>query len=348
MNEMDAGGTPVWIGPAGPELAEVRAALEAGMEALGHRPRRGDRWAIKLNLTYPSHLPGVVNSPVFVEALCQWGQDQGVRLAFVEGDGGNGSYSAQDTFDGNGVSDTAQRYGMSCVSLSEAPWDWRATTVAGREVRLPYSPYFGRREYDIFATAPVFKNHVFTTVSLGMKNLWGCIPDAYRMYYHHVLDPGIVALTKELRPDLSIFDGLVALRGRGPMDGKPVVMNALMIGETGAAEAAALDVMGVPLNQVRHLLIARAEGMLPDLNAIEWRGDPKPFRRSDFVLDRSLLNYVSILIGKSPALQRLIYHSHLSPAIYALVNPWRRDSAQARLSIAKQVGIYNRIPPPGR
>ena len=348
MNDMSAGGGPVWIGPAEPELASVCAALQTGMEAVGRRPRGGDRWVVKLNLTYPRYLPGVVNSPVFVEALCQWGRDRGIKLIFVEGDGGNGSYSAHDTFDGNGVVETARRYGMSCVSLSETPWDWRTTMVAGRKVRLPYSPFFGRREYDIFVTAPVLKNHVFTTVSLGMKNLWGCIPDAYRMYYHHVLDHGIVALTKELRPDLSVFDGLVALRGRGPMDGQPIVMNALMLGETGAAEAAALEVMGVALDKARHLLIAREEGILPLASAIEWKSDPRPFHRSDFVVDRSFLNYVSIWIGKMPALQRLIYHSNLSPAIYAVVNPWRRDSAQAKLVMAKQRGVYDRIPPSGR
>jgi uncharacterized protein (DUF362 family) len=348
MNAMSARATPVWIGPAGPDLVGVRAALQAGMDAVGRHPSGGDRWAIKLNLTYPSYLPGVVNSPVFVEALCQWGRDHGVKLVFVEGDGGNGSYSAHDTFDGNGVIEMARRYGMSCISLSEAPWDWRVTKVGRREVRLPYSPFFGRREYDVFVSAPVFKNHVFTTVSLGMKNLWGCIPDAYRMYYHHVLDHGIVALAKELRPDLSIFDGLVGLRGRGPMDGQPVVMNTLMLGETGAAEAAALEVMGIALSRVRHLLIARDEGLLPLSQEIEWKGDSKPFRRSDFVLDRSWLNYVSIWIGKMPTLQRLIYHSNLSPAIYAVVNPWRRDSAQAKLVAAKQGGSYDRTPPPHR
>jgi len=102
------------------------------------------------------------------------------------------------------------------------------------------------------------------------------------------------------------------------------------------------------LRKVRHLSIARDEGMLPTADAIAWKSDPGPFRRSDFTLDRSFLNHISIWIGKSPSLQRLIYHSHLSPAIYAVVNPWRRGSAQARLSKAKHEGIYSRIPPPRR
>jgi uncharacterized protein (DUF362 family) len=334
----------VWLQAAQPSPESVAAALEIGAGAVNHLPVSGERWAVKLNLTYPTYLPGVVNSPMFVEGLCRWASNRGIKLIFVEGDGGNGSYSAQDTFDGNGVSVVAQRYGMDCVSISEKPWEWRETEVQGRPVRLPYSPFFRRHEYDRFVSVPLFKNHIFTYATLGMKNLWGCIPDAYRMYYHHVLDHGIVALYKELRPDFSIFDGLIALRGRGPMDGQPFDMNAVMVSSNvGAGEAAALDIMGIALARVRHLALAQAEGLLPSANYIHWLADPTPFRRSDFVLSRSLLNYLSIGLGQLPFLQRLIYHSPLSAGIYAVVDRLRGNSPQTRLVKAKQANRYHTI-----
>jgi len=341
---METADHSVWIQSVQPKPESVAAAVDAGLSAVNRLPDSGERWAVKLNLTYPTYLPGVVNAPAFVEGLCRWAADHGVQLTFVEGDGGNGSYSAQDTFDGNGVSEIAHKYGMECVSLSEKPWEWRETEVQGRRVRLPYSPFFRRHEYDRFITVPLFKNHIFTIVTLGMKNLWGCIPDAYRMYYHYVLDPGIVSLYKELRPDFSIFDGLIALRGRGPMDGHPLEMNMVMVsGDVGTGEAAALDIMGVPLKRVRHLEIALAESLLPEPRRVRWLTDPGPFRRSDFILDRSALNYLSIWLGRFPALQRLIYHSPLSASIYAVVNRLRRNSPQARLVKAKQAGHYTKI-----
>ena len=71
-----------------------------------------------------------------------------------------------------------------------------------------------------------------------MKNLWGCIPDAYRMYYHYQLDHGIVALCREPQPGFSIFDGLIAMRGRGLMEGQPLDMNAVMVcNNVGAGES---------------------------------------------------------------------------------------------------------------
>jgi uncharacterized protein (DUF362 family) len=341
---MDAMADTAWIRSVRREPQDVASAIDAGVQAIGQTPQAGDRWAVKLNLTYPTYLPGVVNSPVFVEGLCRWASDHRVRLILVEGDGGNGSYSAQDTFDGNGVTAIAERHGMSCVSISEKPWEWRSTPVAGLKVRLPYSPFFVRREYDRFITAPVFKNHIFTVVSLGMKNFWGCIPDAYRMYYHHFLDHGIVALVKELKPDFSIFDGIIGLCGRGPMDGRPLDLNQVMVaGSVGAGEAAALKIMGVASARVRHLSIARQEGLMPAPGDVRWLVDPKPFLRTDFIVRRSLMNYLSIQLGRYPSLQRWIYHSRLSAGIYKVVDLLRRDSAQSRLVRAKTQGEYHSI-----
>ena len=340
----DATPGTVWIGGAGSGAAGVAGAIQVGVDATGRRPSRGERWAVKLNLTYPEYLPGVVNAPRFIQGLCGWARDCGVGIVFIEGDGGNGTYSADDAFSGNGVHSLVKRYGMACVSLSEEPWEWRETSVRGRTVRLPYSPFFGRRDYDRLITAPLFKNHVFTVVSLGMKNLWGCIPDAYRMYYHHVLDAGIVALCKELRPDFSIFDGLVGLRGRGPMDGKPVEMGAIMVsGGVGAGEAAALAIMGIPLDRVRHLRLAREEGLMPSPEEVAWSSAPQPFKRSDFILDRAWLNRASILLARMPRLQRLVYHSAFSRVIYAVVNRLRRNSPQAELVRSKLSKHYSTI-----
>lgn len=325
----------VWIGGVQDQADSVAQALDTGLAAVHKVPSRGTRWAVKVNLAYPQYVPGVVNGKSFIEGLCRWAADRGIGLIFVEGDGGNGSYRAEDAFDGNGVSDLARAHGMRCVSVSREPWDWRETYVQGRAVRLPYAPFFRRREYDQLVTTPLFKNHVFTVVSLGMKNLWGCIPDPYRMYYHHVLDEGIVALCKELQPDLSIFDGIVGLRGRGPMDGHPISMNAIMAARTiGAGEAAALEIMGICLSDVRHLQIAYAEGLMPLPGAVNWQSDPKSFCRTDFIVERSWLNRLSILAAKFPAVQRLVYHSVLSSSLYRVVNRVRGDSPQVRLSRA--------------
>jgi uncharacterized protein (DUF362 family) len=325
----------------------VALRLSEGLRGCGILPRPQEHWVVKLNLTYPEYIPGVVNTGVFIEGLCQWGRDSRVRLTFIEGDGGNGAYSAADTFDGNGVTLIARRYGMDTRSISETPWEWRETDVNAKSVKLPYSPFFRRREYDRLVSAPLFKTHIFTRVSLGMKNLWGCIPDPYRMYYHHVLDRGIVALFKELAPDFSIFDGIYGLRGNGPMDGEPIPLGIIMVASTvPAGEVAALKAMGIDEAEVTHLEVARKAGLLPQLTDLHWLGTSCDSPLSTFTLRRTVLNHASIVLARAPRLQRLIYHSALSRLIYPIVDRLRPGSAQARLVQGKRQGKYDARPLP--
>jgi hypothetical protein len=113
--------------------------------------------------------------------------------------------------------------------------------------------------------------------------------------------------------------------------------------DVGTGEAAALRIMNIPLEKSRHLAIAAAEGFVPDAAEVRWLVDPTPFVRSDFLLERTLLNHLSIHLARSPRLQRLVYHSPLSPAIYAVVNRIRGDSAQTRLYRDKVSGRFESV-----
>ena len=104
------------------------------------------------------------------------------------------------------------------------------------------------------------------------------------------------------------------------------------VGSTG--EAAAVSVMGLSLDKIRHLRLARQEGLVPSLDKLVWVTDPSPFKRSDFQVERSWFNGLSVGLARFPRLQRAIYHSPLSPAIYGVVNRFRPDSAQRDLSMA--------------
>src|SRR5262249_25613995 len=134
---------------------DVAIAIGRIVDSVDRSPKAGERWVVKLNLTYPSYLPGVVNSPIFVEGLCRWAAWHSVRLVFIEGDGGNGAYSAQNAFDGNGITELVNRYGMKCASISEKPWSYRETAVENKVIRLPYSQFCIERQYDRFVSAPL-------------------------------------------------------------------------------------------------------------------------------------------------------------------------------------------------
>jgi hypothetical protein len=102
--------------------------------------------------------------------------------------------------------------------------------------------------------------------------------------------------------------------------------------------------MSIAPDRVLHLELARREGLVPDAGALVWRQDPAPHVRTDFVIERTLLNRASIWLSRYPRLQRLVYHSALSGGIYGVVDRFRSGSAQADLVKAKREGRYTRLP----
>src|SRR5437764_763398 len=81
---------------------------------------------------------------------------------------------------------------------------------------------------DPFVTLPVLKTHATTVFTGALKNQWGCIPRYDRILLHKHLHELIVEVNR-LRPvTLALMDGLVGMQGRGPINGYPIDLNALL------------------------------------------------------------------------------------------------------------------------
>jgi uncharacterized protein (DUF362 family) len=70
--------------------------------------------------------------------------------------------------------------------------------------------------------APVLKVYVMTTITLRMKNLWGCYPDTMWYLHHKYLRRKLTLLTKGLNPKIALIDGTYSLNGHGPLYGEEV------------------------------------------------------------------------------------------------------------------------------
>lgn len=295
--------------------------------AIGLSVGRSETWAVKVNLTYPRPAPGVVTSRETAEGLALWGAERGIRMVWVESDGGNRSHRAADVLEACHFVELAKRYGGDVRAMTEDRWVETPMSVDGEEFSLPLPAYLVDRPFDRFVDLPVIKTHIFSTVSLGIKNLWGCIPDPLRMYHHHRLDRGIVGLARALRPDLAIYDGRTALDGNGPINGRPVPARTIAVADSvGGGDRVVARAMGFEPDAVRHLRLALSEGVAPPDREAVVAGAPPPSLPSSFRMERTLYNYGSIVANVSPRLQKLVYHSPFSKYIYALVSPLRRGT----------------------
>ncbi|MBN1552461.1 DUF362 domain-containing protein [bacterium] len=113
---------------------------------------------------------------------------------------------------------------------------------------------------DVFINIPKWKTHMLTNVSLGIKNLLGCIHDDQRMLFHrNDINEKIVDLALACTPDITILDGIWAMEGQAPFHGEAIKdFNGLLVGrDVLAVDLTAAHLMGFDESEIPHVMIAK-------------------------------------------------------------------------------------------
>ncbi len=151
-------------------------------------------------------------------------------------------------------------------------------------------------EVDAFVSIQKMKNHLFTGVTLCLKNLFGLMPlephGRSRQYYHHLVRmPYMLAdMGRIFKPTLNILDALVSQAGRewgDGIEGPPRITNTLIAGDhVIATDACATHLMGhdpqadwltPPFHRDRNTLLVAAEGGFGTVNLaeIDFQSEPQ-------------------------------------------------------------------------
>ncbi len=110
---------------------------------------------------------------------------------------------------------------------------------------------------DYLINLPILKVHSQTTVTVGMKNLKGCIADQEKSRFHRLNLPQCIAdLNTVIIPDLTIVDAtLCSLKWE--LGGIPVRLNTVLAAKNVlAADIVAASMLGYRIDEVEHLLLA--------------------------------------------------------------------------------------------
>jgi len=87
---------------------------------------------------------------------------------------------------------------------------------------------------DVVINLPKVKSHCQLTITLGVKNLFGCVPGKLKAWWH--LDSGkdhlkfgtmLVQTAQTINPQLTIIDGIIGHEGMGPSNGEPRLLGLL-------------------------------------------------------------------------------------------------------------------------
>jgi len=160
--------------------------------------------------------------------------------------------SIWDTYQVTGYDRMAKQLGVRLVNLSEMPTQPVPCPPAG-ELLLPTILL----EADTLITLPVLKTHSLTYYTGALKNQWGCVPQYNRILLHKWLDALLVSLHRVFRPALTIMDGIVAMEGRGPVNGRPRRLDLLIASRDAVAlDATAMRLVGLDPNCCKHIAMA--------------------------------------------------------------------------------------------
>lgn len=111
--------------------------------------------------------------------------------------------------------------------------------------------------------AAKLKTHSETGVTLGMKNLFGLLPDKMKFKYHlRNISKVVVDINSVLKPKLTVIDAFYALEGPGPVSGNPVKMDLIMAGkDVVAVDATACRIIGIDPFEIHHIRRAYEKGL---------------------------------------------------------------------------------------
>ncbi len=223
-----------------PEYREVDRAVRRALDLLEPGEplaRRGEPLLIKPNLLAPRPPETAVTThPAVVDALLGIASDLGARAVVADSPG---LASAERVARACGILEVCRRHGVPLVDLGRG----ETVTVSGRVYRdltLARDAVEAPRIWNV----PKWKTHTMAGLTLGVKNLFGCVPGRRKVALHfragrsrrtfalHLLDIEAV-----LRPCLTVLDGVVAMEGPGPGKGRPLALGLILA----STDAPALD-----------------------------------------------------------------------------------------------------------
>ncbi len=235
----------------------VREAL--GLAGAKRAVRKTDRIVLKPNYVEP-RMPdtGTTTDPRVIEAVVDWLQTEvGARDITIAESTWQRSRT-QRAFEMVGLPELAKRHGVKLLNLydDEHVEVTIPNALSLKKVLLPRTVL----EADCLISLPKLKCHCMAYVTLGIKNLMGCVfPDKELM--HRDLDERLCDLASVLRAKVTVIDGLIGSE-RHETSGSPVKTDVVVAGlDPVATDAVGAMVMSIDPTHVEHLRLCHERGL---------------------------------------------------------------------------------------
>ncbi|MEO1210473.1 MAG: DUF362 domain-containing protein [Cyanobacteria bacterium J06638_20] len=131
---------------------------------------------------------------------------------------------------------------------------------------------------DVVINLPKVKSHVQLTLTLGVKNLFGCVPGKMKAWWH--MEAGkdclrfgmmLVETARAIAPSLTIADGIIGHEGNGPSQGDPRYLGILAASnDVFALDRALVEILQTDPTTVPTQVPAEQLGFNPCLDELQF------------------------------------------------------------------------------
>ncbi|MCW4040930.1 MAG: DUF362 domain-containing protein [Candidatus Bathyarchaeota archaeon] len=218
------------------------------------------RVLIKVNfITDKTWDTGATTDPLVVEAIIHKLRPYPVEVLVVESDAT--MTNADKAFTVTGMKAMCEAHNIEWINLRKIHERTTLSIPQGETLKSITVPTLVVDSAII--SAAKLKTHTSTGVTLGMKNMFGLLPDKLKFKYHAKgISKVIVDINTVLKPIMTVIDGFIAMEGAGPTRGDPVTMNTILAGtDPVATDATGCRVMNIDPHTIRHIQLAADKGL---------------------------------------------------------------------------------------
>lgn len=217
---------------------------------------RGSTVFLKVNLGWDMFIPGSVTNPAVFEGVVRKLQGYVGDLCVIESN--QVLENVEKAYYKSRISEIAKKLDVRWINLSRCKKIVKK--IPGnhiiKKVTIPEVITQG-----VIVTLPVMKTHDKTTISISLKNQWGCIPEMRHMY-HLCLTDAISDVNNALKVKFSVVDGTIAMEGDGPKTGIPREVGIVGAGgDLVEVDSVFANLMGFNPLEIPHLVEAQKRGL---------------------------------------------------------------------------------------
>lgn len=225
---------------------ELRNGLERLLDQVSWEEviKEGDTVLIKPNFCTHALRDGVTTNLSLLSALISIIEERAGRVVVGE------THSARKDFD-----ILREEVDLNCefINLSEAEPEKFESPFGS--FSLPKIVFESK-----LINVPLLKTHELTSLTLGIKNLFGLLQENEKDRYHRVLDRLLLHLLGLVNPALNILDATYSMEGPGPTAGRVIRTDLLLASrDVVALDVATCRLIGADPNSITHIALATAK-----------------------------------------------------------------------------------------